>query len=138
MSDVEVDTMLDSLTLDAPLRMSRDSTLREVACAMEDAHVSCVLVGEDPIGLVTDHDLAGAIAAGLGGEVPIHQVSTKSPMWVSNETTLFDAVTTMVDHGIRHLPVMTVQGEPEGILSLMAATRLLLDVSVSIEQWPWE
>ena len=134
----DVDTMLDSLPLDAPLRVPRSATLREVACAMEDARVSCVLVGENPAGLVTDHDLAGALAAGLGGEAVISQVTTNAPVWVSTGTTLFDAVTIMLEHGIRHLPVTSANGEPQGVLSLSTATKLLLDVSVPVEHWPWE
>jgi len=133
----DVDTMLEAVTLDQPLRVARGTTIREVAGAMEDAGVSCALVGSSPSSLVTEHDLAGALAAGLGGQSTIDQVATRSPVWATSSTTVLDAVTMMLDHRVRHLLVVTEQGEPRGVLSLATATRLLLDMTVPLDGWPW-
>jgi len=131
----DVDTTIGTLPLDAPLRVAVGATLREVAGLMEDTRTSCVLVGANR-GLVTEHDLAGALAAGLGADAPVEQVTTKAPVWATTSTTLLDAITMMVDNGIRHLLVLTAQGEPKGVLSLAVATELLLDLTTPLEMWP--
>src|ERR1017187_6010037 len=112
-----LDAMIDAAELDKPVRVARTATLREVAAAMEDARASCVLVGASPSWLVTDHDLAGALAAGLDAGAPVDQIVSKAPVWATNSTTLLDAVNMMLDHGIRHLLVLTATGEPGGVLS---------------------
>jgi CBS domain-containing protein len=124
----EVDTMISAISLDKPVRVPGSASLREAAGTMEDEGTSCVLVGGRPLRLLTDHDLAGAVAAGLGPDAPVEQVATKEPVWVTASTTLRDAVTMMVNHSIRHLLVLTPGGEAQGLLSLSTATRLLLDV----------
>ncbi len=126
-----LDMMIGAAQLDTPIRVARNATLREVAAAMEDSRVSCVLVGVSPSWLVTDHDLAGALASGLGAGAPVDQVVTKTPVWATNGTTLLDAVHMMLGHGIRHLLVLTATGEPMGVLSLATATRLLLDTPMT-------
>jgi CBS domain-containing protein len=131
----EVDSSIDALPLDKPLRVAGSTTLREVAGMMEDADTSCVLVGANR-GLVTEHDLAGALAAGLGPSSPVEQVATKAPVWATTATTLLDAIGMMVEHGIRHLLVLSPQGEPCGVLSLSTATTVLLDITTPLQTWP--
>ena len=118
---------IGDLDLQPPLRVARDATLRAVAGAMEDAGISCVLVGTSPPWVVTEHDLAGALAAGMPADATVDQVATRTPVWATPTSTLLDALGMMVTHGIRHLLVISAAGEPEGILGLPEATRLLLE-----------
>lgn len=129
----DADTMIGSVPLDKPLRVSGSASLREVAGTMEDARTSCVLVGVNPPRLVTDHDLAGALAAGLGALASVEQIATKAPVWATTSTTVRDAVSMMINHGIRHLLVLTPRGEAQGVLSLATATRLLLDATSPLQ-----
>jgi CBS domain-containing protein len=131
----DVDSLIDALPLDRPLRVAGSATLREVAGMMDDADASCVLVGANR-GLVTEHDLAGALAAGLSPDSAVEQVATKAPVWATTATTLLDAVTMMVEHGIRHLLVLSPQGEACGVLSLSTAMRVFLDVTTPLQAWP--
>lgn len=78
----DVDTMIGEISLDKPLRIPGSATLREVAGLLEDARI-CVLAGGSPPRLVTDHDLAGALAAGLVPDAAVEQVATKSPVWAT-------------------------------------------------------
>jgi len=129
----EHDTRIAAIGLERPLRVPDSSTLRAVAGAMEDARVSCALVGSGPPKLVTEHDLAGALAAGLSPEAPVSQIATKEPIWATSSTTVPEAVAMMVGHGIRHLLVLAPGGEVEGILSLSVATTFLLDAAAPLE-----
>jgi len=123
----DIATMIGDFALDKPTRVSASAAIREVAGLMEDTEVTCVIVGEGRPRLVTDHDLAGALAAGLDANAPVEQLATRTPVWATTSTTLRDAVTMMVNHGTRHLVVLTPKGEVKGLLSLTTATRLLLD-----------
>lgn len=118
--------VLADVALQPPLRVGRGTTLREVAAAMEDAQVSCVLVGTGPPWVVTEHDLAGALAAGCGPDIPVDQVATRTPEWATVTSTVAEAIELMVHHGIRHLLVLTADGTLRGILGLADATRALL------------
>ena len=119
--------VLGDLELSPPLRVPRSATLREVAGAMEDAGISCVLVGTGQSWIVTEHDLAGALAAGMRSDSPVDQVATRTPVWATTSSTLVDSLGMMVGHGIRHLLVISPDGEPVGVLALGDATRLLLE-----------
>ena len=129
----DVDSMIGEVPLDKPLRVSGSASLREVAGTMEDAHTSCVLVGANPPRIVTDHDLAGALAAGLGAQASVEQIATKAPVWATTSTTVRDAASMMINHGIRHLLVLTPRGEAQGMLTLATATRLLLDATSPLQ-----
>jgi uncharacterized protein len=117
---------LGDLSLRRPVTVSRDATIRVLAGAMEDEAVSAVLVGEHPGWLVTEHDLTGAIAAGLDPDAPATQVATKTSLCATASTTVSEAAAIMVNHGVRHLPVVTADGEPIGLLSMLDVIRLLL------------
>lgn len=133
----DVDTSMDELPLEHVVRVAASATLREVAGLMEDAGVSCVLVGVRPLAVVTEHDLAGALAAGLSAVSPVSQVATRSPVYATGRTTVLEATALMIDRGIRHLVVVDELGEPRGVLPLLTATRCLLDASVPLRLWSW-
>lgn len=118
---------LADLALQPPLRVGRGSSLRDVAAAMEDARVSCVLVGTGAPWVVTEHDLAGALAAGCEPDASVDQVATRTPVWATTTSTVTEAVELMVHHGIRHLLVLSADGSLRGILGLAEGTRALLE-----------
>jgi nucleotide-binding universal stress UspA family protein/CBS domain-containing protein len=122
--------MLEELSLPPPVRVPATATLREVAAVMEDRHVSSVLVGTAPARLVTEYDLAGALAAGLDAGTPVTEVATQDPLWTSTASTLVDAVGMMTTTGVRHLLVLSPEGTERGVLSLAEATRALLGSEV--------
>jgi CBS domain-containing protein len=131
----EVDMTIDALPLAQPLRVAQSTTLREVASIMEDMRLSCVLVGPGRH-LVTEHDLAGGLAAGLMADSSVDQVATRMPIWATSSSTLLDAIEMMVKHGIRHLLVLAADGTALGVLSLSTATEALLNVTTPLDTWP--
>jgi CBS domain-containing protein len=95
-----------------------ETPTREVARAMDEADVSCALVRlDDGWGVVTDHDLrTRVIAAGRPYEIPIRQVMTVPALVTDPEVTVADAALTMVEHGVRHLPIVRADGTVVGVL----------------------
>jgi CBS domain-containing protein len=115
---LDVHTSLGQVDLRAPVTVSRDATLREVATAMEDGAVSWVLVGEDPSWLITERDLVGGVAAGMSADAPVWQLSSRQPVWASPTTHVVDALRMMAEHRIRHLVVVDEAGRAVGVLSV--------------------
>jgi len=125
--------MLEQVDLPQPVRVGIGSTLREVAATMTDQHVSYVVVGSHPWWLVTEHDLAGALAAGLEADSPIEQIANRTPLWITTSGTVGDAVGMMLRHRVRELLVITPRGELAGVLPLGQASRNLLgEVAVPV------
>ena len=118
---------LGELTLDAPVEVSRDATIREAAALMEDAGVSCLLVGASPPWFVTEHDLAGGLAAGMGPDSLVGPLASRAPVWATVTSTVADALSMMVHHRVRHLLVLNADGGPAGILSVLAATKAAME-----------
>jgi CBS domain-containing protein len=117
---------IGALRLEGVVTVGRDATIREVAARMEDAPSSFVLVGEHPGWLVTERDLVGALASGLGGADRVEAVATKGPVFATPSTTLAEAAGLMADHGIRHLLVVGPGGDVHGVLGLAELVAALL------------
>lgn len=110
-----------------PVRLASDATLRSAAGVMAETGLTCVLVGEGAPRVLTDHDLAAAVAAALPGDAPAIDVATREPIWATTSTTVAEAVALMTGNGVRHLVVLSATGAVLGVLSLLEATRRLLD-----------
>lgn len=113
-------------------------SIQFAAKSMRDNKVSSVLVIEKDalIGIATDRDLRNrVIAVGLNTQLPIKQIMTESPLYLTKNKTLFDAICLMSQHGINHLPVLdAVTREPVGMItntdvSKQQRTNVLLVIS---------
>ena len=115
--------------LDHPPALPAGGTLREAAALMEDNGVSCVPVGlHSPPWILTEHDLAGALCAGMGPDEPADQLATRAPVWATPTTTIRGAVESMVHHRVRHLVVIGTDGRLAGILGLPQAVSALVGI----------
>ena len=105
-----------------------ETTVQEAARRMAEAGATCVVVDiGDGLGIVTDRDVRSrVVAAGAGPETPLSDVMT-APAWtVSADRMATEALLEMLDHGIRHLPVLSAGRRLLGVLDdvdLMANER---------------
>jgi len=90
----------------------------EAARRMVEENVSCAVVRlGDGYGIVTDHDLrARVIAAGRAYDVPVSEVMSAPALTADPEVTVSDAALTMIERGVRHIPVVRSSGEVVGVL----------------------
>ena len=111
----------------APVAVSRDARLRDVARLMRDEDISCVLVGEreELISIVTERDLTEALARGLGGDAPVTEIATANPLTISADTTIRNAAALMLHYGVRHL-VVTDNNHAVGVISARDALATLV------------
>ena len=93
--------------------------LKEAAARMHEKRFSCLLVAgpDDRLeGILTTRDMTAFIARDVSGATPISQVMTPDPIALDPSKTGFDAVLTMSERGIGHLPVVE-NGIIRGILT---------------------
>jgi CBS domain-containing protein len=105
-----------------------DTGVQEAARQMAEAGATCVLVDlGERLGIVTDRDLrTRVVAGGAHPGTPLSDVMS-APAWtVAADRTGTEALLEMLDHGIRHLPVLAADGALLGVLDdvdLMASQR---------------
>ena len=101
--------------------LTPEMTIRQAARWMKSQNVGCVAVvdGDQPIGLVTDRDIALACGTrGVSPEEPIVRLAAHQPVTVLESLALPDAIATMADDGVRRLLVTDGVGRLVGILSI--------------------
>ena len=105
-----------------------DTGVQEAARRMVEARASCVVVDlGDSFGIVTDRDIrTRVVAAAAGPDTPLATVMTAPAKTVGADRSATEALFEMLDHGIRHLPVLAPGRELLGVLDdvdLMASER---------------
>ncbi len=86
-----------------------NNTIREAAKKMTEKGVGSLVVidnNEEVVGIVTERDLARAIAEGVDLESPITEIMSDEVYTVAPETSVLKAIEMMRLHNIRHLPVV--------------------------------
>ena len=96
------------------------ASVREAVKLMKDKNIGSILVVEEArlVGIFTERDLVRLVAEGADLDKPLSEVMTKNPITVSPEEPLVVAVAKMVEHNIRHLPVVDSKGTVIGMLSI--------------------
>jgi CBS domain-containing protein len=119
---------------------SPDTPIREAAARMAAARASCTVVrlASGELGIVTDHDLrARVVAEGLSVDAPVSAVMSAPAVTAAPGDLGSELMVTMVDRGVRHLPVVSERGEALGVVTdvdlLAAEARTPLMVRRAIE-----
>jgi signal-transduction protein with cAMP-binding, CBS, and nucleotidyltransferase domain len=133
--DVGAEVPVRLVASQPPVRVQLNCSIGEVAQTMRRANISSAVVGTEATeaAIVTERDLARALAAGLGPKDAVAQVAVRHPMLVGPDTSVLDAATKMLHDRIRHLLVVE-NGTLVGILSMRDVMAVLLR-SVSPEAW---
>ena len=104
------------------------TSVRDAAARMVEAGATCVVVElGDRLGIVTDRDIrTRVLAEGAGPDAPLSAVMT-APAWTfAADRSGTEALMEMLDHGIRHLPVIAPGRGLVGVLDdvdLLASER---------------
>lgn len=91
-------------------------------------NVGAVLVLDDlgvPVGVFTERDLVRVVAEGLSLDTPLDRIARKELIKASPNESVLEAAAKMIEHNIRHLPV--VEGNRVvGVVSIRDALRSLM------------
>ena len=104
------------------LTCGADDSLQDVAAIMANHRVHAVVItpptGGRPVGVVSDLDVAAAVAA--GADCSAHEAAATEALTVSADEPLRNAAQLMSEHGVSHLLVVDgAGGYPVGILSTL-------------------
>ena len=113
-----LDATLGAMHLRPPTVVSAEDTLRHVASAMERDGVSCAILEEPPLRVVTEFDLTRGLAQGLGPEDSVATIASAHPSWAPPSASVAEAAALMVSLGIRHLVVLDISDRPSGLVSM--------------------
>lgn len=110
---------------------STDESVRELATMMDEKGVGSVVItdGDEPIGIVTDRDLAmGVIGAAEDPDgKTAEDVMSTDLCTIDADGGFYEATELMSEHGIRRLPVVGSNGELSGIITVDDLNELLAD-----------
>ena len=126
-SVVDLRSPISALVREAT-HVSSNATLTSAARAMREANVSAVLVGPGRDAILTERDMALALAAEFPAEGPVSDIATPNPLIVLSTIDTLDAVTLMLNHQVRHL-VVESPGGTIGIVSLRELMAVLLQAA---------
>jgi|SRR6185312_5901760 len=99
------------------------ASLRDVATLMAERHVGAVVIvsksSARPVGIITDRDIVRAQLEHVAdlSRLRVADVMTKSPLTLTDEDALEDAIETLRAHGFRRAPVVNAHGELMGFVS---------------------
>jgi CBS domain-containing protein len=118
-----------------------DTPIREAARRMAQSRASCAVVtlGSGRLGILTDHDLrVRVVAEGLALDEPVRCVMSAPAVTAGHDDLATELMLTMIDRGVRHLPVVTARGEVVGVVTdvdlLAAQARTPLIVRRAIDE----
>jgi CBS domain-containing protein len=118
-----------------------DTSIRDAARRMAEARASCTLVTlpAGQFGILTDHDLrVRVVAEGMSLDAPVSAVMSAPAVTAGSDELGTELLLTMIDRGVRHLPVVAERGTVLGVVTdvdlLAAEARTPLLVRRAIEE----
>lgn len=102
-----------------PIAVPAETSIREAAGRMRDAHISCLAITEGGrlVGIVTARDFVNRVLAqGLDPATPVSAVMAKDPMTLTPDSLGSDVLNRMLEHRIGHLPVVD-EGKLVGMIT---------------------
>lgn len=108
----------DLMTPD-PASIGADRPIREAARLMRERHISCLPVTRAGTlaGILTNVDLRDRVVAeGIPPDTPVAAVMTQRPIALDAECLAYDALLTMRERTVRHLPVLQ-DGQLVGVVT---------------------
>ncbi len=96
---------------------------------MHENNVGSVLITEGGRirGIFTERDLVRAVLEGAKLDDPVSKYMNPNPIKVYSDESLESAIRKMLEHGLRHLPVIDSTGYVKGIISIKDIAEVLYE-----------
>ncbi|NJP06859.1 MAG: cyclic nucleotide-binding/CBS domain-containing protein [Chloroflexaceae bacterium] len=108
---------LGDIIRQAALKVKPTTTIHEAAQAMKAQNLTCVIVEDQPPGILTDRDLRNRVLSpNLSNLTPVSDVMTAPLLTLPAESLVFEGLMTMLERNVRHLPV-TRDSEIIGVIT---------------------
>jgi CBS domain-containing protein len=105
----------------------KDVTVKDAIKILFKKHVGAIIVTSDEkkcLGIFTERDAIRVVAQNIPLGSPLEEVMTKNVVTAQENATFEEARRTIIDHEIRHLPVVDSNGK---LVGLIAVRRILDD-----------
>ena len=123
-------TVAEIMRRDRIVSSTPEATLREASRIMSRERVGSVMVitgASRLVGIFTERDLVRALASGANPDTArIEEYMTRNPITASPGESAVMAAHKMLEHGIRHLPVVDSTGKLIGVVSMRDVLRRIL------------
>lgn len=123
-------TVAEYMKKDRIISCTPDTTLREASRLLSSHKIGSLLIlgeGQRLEGIFTERDLVKAIASHANpDEETVLKHMSKHVITVSPYESIIAASQKMLEHGIRHMPVVDSTGKVLGVLSIRDALRAII------------
>lgn len=118
-------TAKDIMHHDHLITASPNDKIINVVKAMNDHKVGSVLIVENGklVGIFTERDLVRIVAEGKSLDLPVGEVMSRNLIVAKPEDSIAIITSKMIEHWIRHIPVVDEEGKPIGIISIRDVLR---------------
>jgi CBS domain-containing protein len=117
--------VIDAMTRN-PIKVSPETTIQECAKILKENNIgsSLVMEGQELVGIVTYHDIVcKAVVDGIDVKnTPVSDILCTNVTTIKPNVNLFDAISTMAQLNIRHLPVVD---DKEGFMGFLTSKDVL-------------
>lgn len=125
-----VKNLIGSKTDGTNYAMNANETVFKTLRLMAEAHIGAVLVVEEGriVGIFTERDylLKGELEGRVAKDTPLREVMTEEMYTVTTNTSVEQCMALMMQHRIRHLPVVE-NGKLLGVISMRDVVAAVLD-----------
>ena len=108
-----------------PTVVPEDTTIDEAASVMWEGNIGSVIVVDKAgvmVGILTERDVLFSVTKSLTGKgVPVSSIMSKTSLKASPNENIITAVDRMTKANVRHLPVVSKEGIPLGMISMRDA-----------------
>ena len=126
--DLDTETV-DHAHPEPPLCVSPTASVAEVLDLLKQEDQVCALICRDEIlvGIFTERDAVGLLAADADLTVAVEQVMIPDVVQLSTGDTVKDAITRMSQGRYRQLPIVDAAGKPTGLLKVDGILHYLVE-----------
>ena len=126
---VLVDVRIGELPRRSVCRVAPSTPLAEVYRLLDEEHGVAVLVceGSTLLGIFTERDVLYRTALENDLETQVGDLMTRNPLTLSSDDPLAEAISTMAERGIRHVPVESDESDEVGLIGGRDVLRLIAE-----------
>jgi len=102
------------------VKSKSDISIKEAAIILQRRRIGSIVIVDDEdkcVGIVTERDIIRSIAHNMPLETQISRIMTANPITVGLDSSIAEVKAIMVNHRIRHVPVVDSENKVVGIIS---------------------
>jgi CBS domain-containing protein len=114
---------------DQPLAAAATDSIGQVMQLLRAQRTGAMLICEGLrlVGIFTERDALKLMASQADFSTPVRDVMSSPPTTVSSSATVGEAIRVMAEGAYRHLPVLTPEGKPTGVVAVHGIVHYLVD-----------